>query len=77
MGPEVHALPSVAASSTPPDLPSHQRAAFPVSADEVRHWGGHDEKGPWGCVQPAGKKQWTQGLARRFVSNVGKKVGFK
>ncbi|XP_057164979.1 V-type proton ATPase subunit B, kidney isoform isoform X2 [Ursus arctos] len=33
------------------DLSPHQRAPFPVAADEVCHWGGHDEKGPWRRLQ--------------------------
>lgn len=47
--------------SASPDLSPHQRAPFPVAADEVCHWGGHDEKGPWRRLQPTGKER-AQGL---------------
>lgn len=41
--------------SAPLDLPSGQRAPFPVAANEVGHRGGHDQEGPWRRLQPAGK----------------------
>lgn len=37
------------------DLPSHQRAALPVSTHEVGHRGGNDPQGPLGRLQPAGE----------------------